>query len=44
MLRNTTPYAERLELEKNKEGIMLIPFSAVKSLGDFVVVEEGDIV
>ena len=44
MLRNTTPYAERLELEKNKEGVMLIPFSAVKSLGDFVVVEEADIV
>jgi sporulation protein YlmC with PRC-barrel domain len=44
MLKNPTPYADKLELEKNKEGITLIPFSAVIALGDFVVVAEEDIV
>jgi sporulation protein YlmC with PRC-barrel domain len=44
MLKNTTPYADKLELEKNKDGVMLIPFSAVIALGDFVVVAEEDIV
>ena len=44
VLRNVTPYAERLELEKNKEGQALIPFTAVMALGDFVVVAEEDII
>ena len=44
ILRNPTPYADKLELEKNKEGLTLIPFSAVIALGDFVVVAEEDIV
>jgi sporulation protein YlmC with PRC-barrel domain len=44
VLRNPTPYADKLELEKNKEGLTLIPFSAVIALGDFVVVAEEDIV
>ena len=43
-LKNQTPYVEKLELEKNKEGQFLIPFSAVISVGDFVVVSEEDIV
>lgn len=44
ILRNPTPYAEKMELEKSKEGLTLIPFSAVIALGDFVVVAEEDIV
>lgn len=44
ILRNPTPYADKMELEKNKEGLTLIPFSAVIALGDFVVVAEEDIV
>ena len=28
VLRSPTPYTEKLELEKNKEGECLIPFSA----------------
>ncbi|HIH24752.1 TPA: hypothetical protein HA251_06995 [Candidatus Woesearchaeota archaeon] len=44
VLRNTTPYADKMELEKSKEGATLIPFSAVIALGDFVVVAEEDIV
>ena len=44
VIRNPTPYAEKLELEKNKEGESLIPFSAVMALGDFIVVAEEDII
>jgi sporulation protein YlmC with PRC-barrel domain len=44
ILRNPTPYADKMELEKNKDGMTLIPFSAVIALGDFVVVAEEDIV
>jgi len=44
VLKNPTPYIEKLELEKNKEGQLLIPFSAVIATGDFMVVAEEDIV
>lgn len=44
VLKNITPYAEKLDLERSKDGEMLIPFSAVMALGDFVVVAEEDIV
>ena len=36
VLKNPTPYVEKLELEKDKEGSVLIPFSAVISSGDLV--------
>ena len=44
VLKNVTPFAERMDLEKSKDGETLIPFSAVMALGDFVVVAEEDIV
>ncbi len=44
VLKNPTSYTERLELERTKEGELLIPFSAVMAVGDFVVVAEEDIV
>ncbi len=44
LLRNPTSYTDRMELEKNKEGQMLIPFSAVIATGDFIVVAEEDII
>ena len=43
-LSNPTPYTEKLELEKDKEGKILIPFSAVIAVGDFMVVSEEDII
>lgn len=43
VLKNQTAYTEKLELEKSKEGDVLIPFSAVIATGDFVVVSEEDI-
>ena len=44
ILKNPTQYTEKLELEKGKSGELLIPFSAVVALGDFVVISEEDIV
>ena len=44
VLGNPTGYTEKLELEKDKEGNILIPFSAVIATGDFVVVSEEDII
>ena len=44
LLRNPTSYTDRMELEKTKEGDILIPFSAVIASGDFIVVAEEDIV
>ena len=43
ILTNPTQYTEKLELEKNKEGEILIPFSAVIAIGDFLVIAEEDI-
>lgn len=44
VLANPSPYAKKLDLEKTKEGDPLVPFSAVLSTGDFVVVAEEDII
>ncbi|MBI2499350.1 PRC-barrel domain-containing protein [Candidatus Woesearchaeota archaeon] len=44
ILRNPTNYTEGLELEKDTEGNLMIPFSAVMAIGDFVVVSESDII
>ena len=44
MLKNPTSYADGLELEKDKSGLLMIPYSAVIAVGDFVVVSEEDII
>lgn len=44
VLKNPTAYTEKLELEKDKQGNILIPFSAVIAVGDFMVVAEEDII
>jgi len=43
ILKNPTENAERLGLEKIKDGF-LVPFMAVKAIGDYVVVSEEDLV
>lgn len=44
VLKNPTSYTEKLDLEKNKDNQILIPFSAVIAIGDFMVIAEEDIV
>ena len=44
VLSNPTSYTEKMELEKDQEGKILIPFSAVIAIGDFMVIAEEDII
>ena len=44
VIRNPTGYCEGLELEKDKLGNPLIPYSSVIAIGDFVVVAEEEII
>lgn len=44
VLDNPTTYTQKMELEKDKLGNILIPFSAVIAMGDFLVVAEEDII
>ena len=41
VVSNPTSYTEKLELEKDKSGHMLIPVSAVIAVGDFMVIAEA---
>ncbi len=43
-LKNTTSYCEGLDLERTKQGEILIPYTAVVALGDFIVVAEEEII
>ena len=43
VLGSPTQDTAKLELEKDKDGNILIPYSAVIATGDFVVVSEEDI-
>ncbi len=41
---NPTEYIVKLELEKDKSGAYLVPYSSVMAIGDFVVIAEEDII
>lgn len=44
VLSEPTKYVGELSLEKDDENRVLIPFSTVKSVGDFVIVSEKEMV
>ena len=44
VLKNPTPYLQKLELEKDHDGNVLIPYHAVIATGDYMVVSEEDLV
>jgi sporulation protein YlmC with PRC-barrel domain len=44
VLVEPTKHSTELSLEKDENNRMLIPFSSVKSIGDFVIVSEKEIV
>ncbi len=44
VLSNPTAYVDKLDLEKDNEGSILIPFSSVVAMGDFMVISEEDII
>ena len=44
VLKNPTGFAEGLELEKDKLGNLVVPYSSVTAIGDFIVLAEEDII
>ena len=44
VVKNPTTYSEKMDLEKDKGGNILIPFSSVIAMGDFMVISEEDII
>ena len=44
LLKQPTPSASNLDLEKSKDGSLMVPFSSVMAVGDFIVISEEDIV
>ena len=44
VLKNPTGFTEGLELERDTKGSLMIPYSAVIAIGDFIVVSEEDII
>lgn len=43
LITDTTQHIEEGKLQEDRKGRSLIPFSAVRSIGDFVIVSEDDI-
>ncbi|HIE41507.1 MAG TPA: hypothetical protein EYP80_02475 [Candidatus Aenigmarchaeota archaeon] len=44
ILEAPTKSVEQVNLETNEKGNFLIPFSTVKSVGDFIIVSEKEII
>lgn len=44
LLTDTTKHIDELQLQEDRKGRQMIPFSAVKSVGDFVIVSSDEIV
>ena len=43
LLVEPTKAAAEMQLQQDEKGRILVPFSAVKSVGDFVIVAEKDV-
>lgn len=44
VLEQASKYVKEFNLKTDEKGRVLIPFSAVKSVGDFVIVSESELV
>ena len=44
VLKDPTPYTRNLNLEKTSSNELLVPYSAIIAIGDFVIVSEEDLV
>ena len=44
VLKDAKPYTKNLNLEKSSENDLLIPYSAIIAIGDFVIVSEEDLI
>jgi sporulation protein YlmC with PRC-barrel domain len=44
VLADPTKHVQDISLEKDEDNRLLIPFSSIKSIGDFVIISEKEIV
>ncbi|MCD6367953.1 MAG: PRC-barrel domain-containing protein [Candidatus Aenigmarchaeota archaeon] len=44
ILVNPTKHASEMNLQEDEKGRFLIPFSAIKAVGEFVIVSEKDLI
>ena len=44
VVRDSTPYTRNLNLEKTSSNELLIPYSSIIAIGDFVIVSEEDLI
>ena len=44
VLKDATPYTKNLNLERTNSDELLIPYSAIIAIGDFVIVSEEDLI
>ncbi|MCK5476802.1 MAG: PRC-barrel domain-containing protein [Candidatus Aenigmarchaeota archaeon] len=43
IVKDPTQMSHEMQLQQDEQGRLLIPFSAIKSVGDFVIVSEKEI-
>lgn len=44
IVKDSTSYTRNLNLEKSESNELLIPYSAIIAIGDFVIVSEEDLI
>lgn len=44
IVKDPTPYTRNLNLEKTSSNDLLIPYSAIIAIGDFMIVSEEDLI
>ena len=44
IIKDATPYTKNLTLERSSSKDLLIPYSAIIAMGDFVIVSEEDLI
>ena len=44
VVKDPTPYTKNLNLEKTSSNELLIPYSSIIAIGDFVIVSEEDLI
>ena len=44
VVKDPTPYTKNLNLERTNSNELLIPYSAIIAIGDFVIVSEEDLI
>lgn len=43
VIKDPTPYSRQLNLERSKDGEILVSYNAIIAIGDFIVVSEEDL-